>query len=148
MSVGNLSPGEVAVTLTGVGINLTLEGFMDGTFISAERTEDAFSYQGGSDGNGTRILNSDKSGTITLSLLQSANHNKDLSERLILDEASGEGAFAINVRDSFGSDIISSLVAWVQQTPVAAWSKDGDEGREWVIACGNLQMKLGGNTQL
>jgi hypothetical protein len=141
---------EVTVTLTGIGVggSHTVNGYMDGTFLTVSRSVDTFSLSVGADGQTARVHNADASGTITLVLKQSSDSNDVLSNSHLADQLAGQGAFAIQVKDPFGETTIASAAAWVKKPADVTYAKDGEEGREWVIECADLEMLIGGNQDI
>ena len=143
MSVGTYSAGEVILT---VG-NAVLSGFADGTFISVERDEQSFTKVVGADGKVSRAKSNNRSGTLTVTLLDTSPSNDVLSEYLRADEASNEGTFEIEMKDLSGRSRIFSAVGWVQGMPTLEFAKENSE-REWVIELGEMEFFIGGNTQV
>lgn len=122
-------------------------GFMDGTFVSVERSQDSFEKHVGSLGDVVRRRIRDRSGTVTLTLQQSSPSNDILSASYLLDELSGLGFGPLLLQDLNGSTLISSPVAWVRK-PAVVELADSVTGREWMIDCHELEVFVGGATQL
>lgn len=135
----NYDPAKVILTLQGN----RLLGFMDGTFISAERTEDAFSLAVGAGGDVTRVRSQDKSGTVTLTLQAASPSNDVLSALAATDELTGLGYGSLIVKDLNGTTLLSASNAWVRKLPVTEFA-DEASGREWMIDCAELEMFVGG----
>jgi len=144
----DLNFSAISFTLRALGFEHTIQGFAEGTAISVERNERSFSRVTGADGHTTRIHNADKSGKYTFTLLASSDSNAVLSERIGLDENTGEGYFSVQIDDPFGNTTVGSISAWIEGLPTVAYSKDGDEGREWVIEAGEVVFDLGAGNLL
>jgi hypothetical protein len=140
MPVKTYDPKEVAVT---VG-PYELSNFADGSFITVERDEDSFSLQVGTDGEGTRSKTNNRSGTITVRLMQSSDSNSILDSYKKLDEFSNSGQFPLFIKDNSGTSFHSAESAWVQKEPSSEYDREALE-REWVIRTDNIQSNHGGN---
>lgn len=124
--------------------NAIISGFADGTFIEAERTEDAFTMSSGADGEVTRVGSANRSGTITITLAQSSASNSVLSQIAQRDELIGNGVLPLTIKDINGQTTIVSAFAWIRKLPTTGFSKD-IETREWVLDCDRLELFVGGN---
>ena len=121
-----------------------MSGFADGTFISVERTSDAFSKVTGADGITSRAKSNDKSGTITITLAQTSPSNDILSGFAILDESKNAGVVPASLLDFAGKTVAASAFAWVKKSPKADYSKEVGN-REWVLDCADLDLFIGGS---
>jgi len=133
-------PKKVAVIVAGV----PLGGFADGSFITAERSNDTFSKVSGADGVVSRAKSNDKSGSIKITLQQSSPSNDILSGIQILDEVSNAGVVLIVIQDFSGRTTLVSAFAWIKKPPSAEFSKE-ISNREWEFECADLDIKHGGN---
>lgn len=135
-----LDPANVVVTFLGV----PLHGFADGSYVKAARTENAFKLYIGADGEGARMRNRNRSGTIELTLGQYSQSNDVLSAAARLDEAGAGGQGALLVKDLSGTTLITAPIAWVQKI---ADSEHGDDvsSRKWVFETNELIMFVGGS---
>ncbi len=120
-----------------------VEGYADGTFVGVARNNDAWTRTGGADGEQTRAKSNDKSGTVTLTLMQSSLSNAILSGFTTADELNNGGTFPLLVKDSNGSEVHAAEIAWVQKRSDSGFGKE-NENREWVIETGELNMIGGG----
>jgi len=139
----NYSPDQLTVTFGGLKIG----GFAEGTFIQVARNEDSYETVVGSQGDVTRVKKLNRSGTIIVTLQQSSPSNDLLSAELAADEAEGAvnaGLGEAMVKDANGTTVINSDNSWVQKYADVTFS-NGLEGREWTIACADLQMVVGGS---
>lgn len=138
--VKTYDPKQVAV-ICGSKI---ISGYADGTFVVVERNEQAFNLKVGVDGEGARAKSNNKSGKITITLLQSSQSNDDLSAFAAADELTGEGVFPCTVKDSSGTTLCAAATAWVQKMANPEFS--GEIGqRVWVIESDEVDMLVGGN---
>ena len=133
-------PSKVSVIVGGEVIS----GFADGTFINAERNEDAFTYVAGSAGKGTRVKNANKSGLITITLQGTSPSNAALNAFADADERDNSGVFSILVRDNSGLDQAKGLNAWVKKKPSMEKAKELSN-KEWIIEVEELELKPEGN---
>lgn len=133
-------PQEVSVI---VGGNI-ISGFADGTFVTVERDEDAFTYVPSTSGGGTRTKNANKAGKVTITLQQSSESNSILSDLAKADEKDGSGVVAIMIRDNSGESLHSSDAAYISKMPQAQFAKEL-QNLEWVFQCEDLSMYAGGN---
>jgi len=126
-----------------VGGNI-LQGFADGTFIKAERNDPAFNLKVGVDGEGTRSKSNNKSGKITITLMQSSSSNDDLSTLAAKDEASNSGVVPFFGEDGSGRSLFTALTCWVQKYPDSEFAKEVST-RTWVLETDDLEIFIGGN---
>jgi len=134
------NPREVIVTFRGV----PLSGFTDGTFIEGSRNNPSWNTSVGADGEGVRAKSNDKSGTVTLTLLQSSASNLSLATLAQLDELAGEGSGQLEVVDLSGTTVMSAADAWIQQPADISFGQE-KEDRVWVFETDDLFMLHGGN---
>jgi hypothetical protein len=138
MATKTYDPGKVIVTFKGQLIS----GFADGTFISAERAGDAFTKTVGSGGEVARSRNRDKSGTVTLTLMETASGNAILAAFANQDELLGTGQGVLFIKDLSGNELISGN-AWIQKRPTMEKGKEVSN-REWTFAVESLELFEGG----
>lgn len=134
------NPAQVALVFNGHEIS----GYADGSFVTVARDEDAFALTTGSSGEGVRSKSNNKSGTITVTLLQSSGSNAFLSGFAELDELSGGGQGALLVKDNSGDSLHVCESAWIQKVPDAEYGREAGS-REWVFRTDNLVSHVGGN---
>lgn len=140
MALRQYNPAEVQIIFNGIPIS----GYADGTFVTVERDEDSFTLQMGTDGEGTRSHSNNRSGTVTLTLMQSSQVNILLSALHLLDEGSGDGVGALLIRDGSGESLYTAETAWIQKAPSAEFGREATS-REWVIRTDLLVQLHGGN---
>lgn len=135
------SPEDVSFAVGGAIIS----GFSEGTFITAERDEDAFTKVVGADGDVTRSKNANKSGTVACTLKASSASNDVLSAIAAADEINGEGVVPIIIKDNSGRSVCSGK-GWIKKTPAQEYGKEvGD--REWALDVAVFTNFVGGNTE-
>lgn len=134
-------PGQVVVNFAGVD----LVGFMDGTFVEAMRSSDAFKKKVGAGGDVTRTRNRDKSGEVKVTLMGASPSNDQLSALAALDELFGTGTGPLLVKDLLGATVIEAEVAWIRKVPDVSFADD-ESGREWMFDCAEIYMVVGGST--
>lgn len=122
-----------------------IEGFADGTFVRAERAEDAFSVSVGSDGSGARVRNRNESGTVTVTLQQSSAGNATLSAVREADElgTDGSGVKQLLVKTITGESRFFAEEAWIRKSPAQEYAKDQSD-REWVFETIKCDIHEGG----
>lgn len=125
-------PGNTSVSFDGY----ELTGFADGTFIVVEYEEDSFTKEVGADGEVSRTLSANESGTATLTLKQTSDSNRVLHTLITADELTGEGVAQLVVKDNLGNKAFSSE-AWIQKRPNLELGKEQSD-REWVFACAKI----------
>lgn len=140
MSVAIYNPKEVIIT---VGGNI-ISGFADGSFVTVERNEDAFTLQVGTDGEGTRTKTNNRSGRFTFSLMQSSDSNSVLTALALTDEISSAGAVPVMVKDQSGSSLYLAETAWIVKMANSEFTREAGP-REWIMETDVLVMEVGGN---
>lgn len=121
-----------------------ISGYADGTFILVERNEQTFNLKVGADGEGTRVKSNNKSGKITVTLMQSSASNDDLSAFALADEISNTGVVPVLMKDGSGRTVVSGATAWLQKPANVELAKEAT-ARTWVIESDELAMVVGGN---
>jgi len=133
-------PKKIVITFGGI----LIQGFAEGTFVNAERNEDAFEISVGAGGDVTRVRNQNKSGLVTLTLQAESPTNDLLSARHSVDEQFGTGAGALFIKDLNGTTLISAESAWIRKYPANEYG-DAGSSREWMIECDSLEILAGGS---
>lgn len=141
MAVDTYSPKKVSLTVGSVLIS----GYMEGTFITVERDADSFTKLVGADGEVARSASVDKSGTITVTLMQTSDSNDLLSALAFADEATFTGKFPVMVKDANGTSKHISDTAWLVKPAMKEYGQE-ITGVEWTIQCANLTTHIGGNS--
>lgn len=134
-------PGQIVVNIAGIDV----VAYADGTFVNAERAEDAFSMQVGAGGDVTRVRSRNRTGSVTLTLQAASPTNDALSALALDDELFGTGTGPLLVKDLYGTTLIAAETAWIRKLPAVEMADEGSN-REWVIDCAELIMHVGGST--
>ena len=123
-----------------------ISGFVEGTFVSAERLTDASTLVQGADYSGYRIKRRNKAGTVTLTLHQSSASNDVLTLLYNEDMASDDNStlFNISIVDASGRSVISAGQCFISRLAPLTMSTEG-ESREWVFQALALEQYIGGN---
>lgn len=135
-----------AAKLTVIFNGIPISGFADGTFISVEQTEDTFTLAVGSAGESVRSANRNRSGRVTLTLLQSSLSNDALSAIHNADRLSGDGVGALLIKDNSGRSIISAAKAWIMKPATSEFAREASN-REWIFESDALLHNIGGNIE-
>ena len=135
MSFQRYSPDQVKISFSGI----TVTGFQDGTFVEVERSEDQYTTHVGSLGDVTRTRNLNKTGKITVTLMQHAPINDLLSITLAADALGDTPARSIMVKDLTNGMLCHASNAWIEKTPKIERGKES-AGIQWVFACADLEV--------
>ena len=140
MSVKTYDPAQVLISFNG----FSLSGFADGSFVQVARNEDAFTLQIGSDGEGVRSKSNNKSGTVTVTLIQSSDSNDILSGFAAADELSNSGMGALLIKDNSGNSIYAAETCWIKKYADSEFAREAGS-REWVFETDILESFVGSN---
>lgn len=119
-------------------------GLAEDNYCEIELNEEATFLYVGADGEHSRAINRNMSGTAKLRIRSTSPFNDILSAAYQLDKRTGEGAGEFELRDANGTTVASCAQAWVSKVPPASFGKKVTE-REWVITLGRLELNIGGN---
>lgn len=133
-------PGKHFVMFNSVPIS----GFADGTFITVERTSEAFTSVAGAGGEVARVRMRDRRGAIKFTLMAVSPVNDLLSAVAALDEATGAGIGPLSIVDGNGTTLVVATNAWIKKLPSVEFSKDMPN-RDWELECEKLELNVGGN---
>lgn len=124
------------------------EGIAKGTFITIARTNARHSLNMGSDGNGTVVVNPDKSGLITLTLRAGSAKNKSLSAKMKASENSGIPlAASLGIKDFSGESQAKDAKAVLMGQPDDAFA-DTEGNIVWSWLCSDLDIESNGSLEL
>jgi hypothetical protein len=140
MSVKTYNGAQVSIIFAGI----PFEGLADGTFVTIKRNSDSFTDQVGSDGEGARAATNDKSGTVTVTLMQTSLTNDALSSLARMDELIGSGVAPLLVKDNSGRSIAQAETAWILKPADMEFGRELSN-REWVFKTDDLDVHIGGN---
>jgi hypothetical protein len=139
MATKNYDPTKICLT---VGPFL-ISGFADGSMVKAERNEDSYKTTVGGDGHVVRSKSPNRTGKVTITLLQSSEANGFLTTLALADQATDTGIVPVMVKDLNGTTLWAATEAWVMKPPSASWEKEAKD-REWVLECADLEFFEGG----
>lgn len=138
---GTYDPKKVLVTFGPV----LFSGFADGTFINAARNNQGVNLGVGSTGDAARAISNDKSGIVTLTLLQSSKVNGLLSGIERSDQENGDGVLPLLLKDLNGFDLVKAGTAWIQKLADYNRGREiGDGNVAWVFETDDLDIFQGG----
>lgn len=141
MAVKTYDPANCTLSVNGIIIS----GFAAGTFINIERSADMWSKQIGASGEGARTKSNDRSGSISFTLMKTADSNKVMSALAILDENTSGGAVPVQFEENGTDNVVVAETAWVRKMPNSEFSNSEPGGREWVMDTDILTMAISGN---
>ena len=139
---GTYDPKKV-LTSGGPGL---FSGVADGVMINAARNNQGVNTVVGSTGDGARAISNDKSGIVTLTLLQSSIVNALMTSIAKQDEISGNGIHPLLIKDIGSSgDLVKASAMWIQK--IADYNRGreiGDGNVVWVLETTDLDIIQGG----
>ena len=122
---------------------ILMSGFAQDAAITVEHDEDDWTLVTGVDGEGTRSKTSNRSATITVSLMQSSETNALLSAARAADvnTPGGVGGKPLLIKDNSGptpgQTLFSAESCWIQKPPTAELNREATT-REWTFRTDNL----------
>lgn len=141
MSLKSYDPKRVVLIIGGVPIG----GYADGTFIMFERTADQYTKVAGADGEVARAKSNDRTGSFTITLMQTSDSNDVLSGIAKLDERLNAGVVPALLKEIDSTTSIFAGTAWVRKMPNVEYSKE-ITNREWILDVAESEAFVGGNT--
>lgn len=123
--------------------NIILSGFADGTFITAERDEDAFSRKVGAAGEACWVRNNNRGGAVTFTTMQDSQTNDVLSTFAAADDLNGTGVQSFFMKDLTGTSLVHAGECRIKKMPKLERGKELAEV-EWQLDCADLDIFLGG----
>jgi len=133
-------PKNVRITAGGV----TILGFPDGVFVTAERFSEAYTHVEGVDNFNTRIKTNKKAGSIKFMIQQSSPSNNYLSSLAIADENLSDGIIPITIIDFKGDSKIIAPQCWITKFPLVEFGNEISI-REWEFHTSSFEVFIGGN---
>lgn len=137
------NPADVHIIFNGVPI----EGYADGQFVLVARANPMWTSGTGSDGSGWRAKSNDRSGSVTVTLLQTSPSNDELGLLAQADELAGQGMGPLMVKDTSGRSIAFTDAAWCEKMPDMSFEREV-VSRVWVFKSTDLTHQPGGNGSL
>ena len=141
MAFNQYDPFAVTVTWGAA----TLLGFMDGTFVEAQRDEDSFTKKTGATGDVARVKNRNRGGSVKVTLMQTSVSNAYLSGFHKLGEQlplSTDDVMQLQVKDVLGNVLVHATNAWIKKVSNVTYAKEL-QGREWIFDCAVLDFDVG-----
>ena len=125
---------------------IEMSGFAQDAAISLEHDEDDWTLTVGVDGEGTRSKTSNRSATVTVSLMQSSVVNDLLSAERELDNTTpgGVGGRALIIKDNSGTTLFQAETSWIQKAPSAELNREATV-REWIFRTDRMNATHGSN---
>lgn len=139
---GTYDPSLLVVAIGGI----LVDGFNDGDAIAVKRYEENYFLKVGVDGGVARARNSNKTGSIEITLLSTSGANDKLSSFFLADSLTVDGTpiGTVVIADTSGRTVISATQAWLKKLPDMGFGKEVGE-RKWIIDCADLKILAGGN---
>lgn len=136
------SADEVSVTLG----SILVDGFADGTFVTLEQETETFGKVVGSDGKVSRFKTLNRSGSVTISVMQTSLSNDLLNALHILDRdaPNGAGIVPMTIRDRSGRSVYFAAQAWIAAPPKPTFGREV-ESRDWTIHFAEIERTDAGN---
>jgi len=138
----NYDPENVTVSFRGVDI----KGVAKGTFIKVEREVKTWTKKVGSTGSVTRSRSRDRTGKMTLTLMDGSPSNDLLMAMFLSDELRGDGVGAFQVRDFSGNMRCNCVNAWISEPPKIERAEESGN-TVWEFECADLTINAGGNVE-
>lgn len=134
-------PKSTTLIVAGVVVS----GYADGSFIKVKRNKETFTQKVGAHGDVVDVRSTDKTGTITATILANSNTNDAFSALLAADELAPYGSMAVPlmIKDANGTTLIAGS-GRIKKWPDIEFSVD-EPSREWEFICSNLQFFVGGH---
>ncbi len=142
MSLSTYDPKKHVVIFAGV----LLSGFADGQFVQVQPVGPGFTKKTGVDGDVTRSRSADRSGSLTVSLMQTSLSNDRLSAIYSADRAgfNGAGVGSLTIQDLAGFTLFFAARAWIANDPDATLDAAATT-RDWQIDYAEMDPIHGGN---
>ena len=140
LPVRTFDPKQVVITFGA----LSISGYAEGTFVSVNRSGDAFAKSKGAGGDVERVNRNQGDFEVTVTLQQTSPTNAELSAILASDQVTNGGVFELTIKDMLGQTLFFAPQAWIRKDP--EW-EDGDDlnSRAWVFDTSIAANLVGGN---
>lgn len=129
------NPKEVTVSC---GTHI-VTGYADDSFITIEPNGDGITKKVGCDGEVARAVSPDNTYKVKISLLQTSESNAYFSNQVDQDRDTGDGMFAILIKDLKGGQVFSAEAAWCTKKASVTRGKETNN-REWEIETGDAEL--------
>lgn len=141
MDFRRYNPIDIKITWLGI----IFQGYADGTFVNASRNAASYSNSIGAQGDVVRVASNDRTGLVTVTLLQSSPTNALLATKHTLDERGVPQIGPLLIKDLNGPTRVTATDAWIEK-PADVEYGNSVSNREWVLACANMIIFPGGHT--
>ena len=133
MATLTFDPGKFALNVSGVLIS----GFDDGTFVEVSRNVAMSETKVSADGKEVaRVQRRNKSGTLTITLMATADANAYLDGLRQLQERGELNYFPIGIDDGTNSEIFSAN-GWIQEVPSYSYGTEVGS-RQWIFGLSEI----------
>lgn len=116
--------------------------FMDGSFINANYNAARITEHVGSQGDVTIVLNADKTATVTVTLVQGAPQNAQLSNLIPDADRNFLPVGVLNFEDLNGNTKVKGPEAYIKETAPIEYS-NVVVGRAWVFGIASAELFVG-----
>jgi hypothetical protein len=134
--------GSWSGTVKGREFAIKFTGFMDGTFIEADYDEDHVTKHVGADGTASAILNANLGAIVTVTFVQGAAVNRELSKYVPNARNNFLPVGTLKVEDLNGDSVIKAAEAWIKKRPKLDFGKD-IAPRPWMFDTGEAEINVG-----
>lgn len=121
-----------------------LSGLAKGTAVNITQNGDSTSTEVGLDGEVTRTVNQDRSGTATVTLMQLSESNAVLAAMAKSDKEDGDAVVTFAVKS--GDVMLASAQAWVQKPADYAFGTEAGT-REWTLGLAEIEINEPGGAK-
>lgn len=115
-------------------------GYDEDSFIIIEKQGDGVRTRVGCDGEIGRSLDPNTQYKITFKLLQTSESNAWFQNKYNQDAKTGQGMFAVTVKDLSGTLVFSADESWVVKPARREYGREGT-AREWELDTGEGQLE-------
>lgn len=122
--------------------NIPFLGYMDGTFIEIEYSEDAVTPHVGSQGDVSLVLNANRMATVTVTIIQGSPTNEKLSKKVPNAKLNSLPTGPISISDLNGTTLVSGKDAFIKKTAKVEFGKT-ITGRQWVFMIPDADINVG-----
>lgn len=123
---------------------ILITGFADNSFVDIEFEEDDFKKQTGSLGDVTRTRQLNRSGKITITLMDAAPVNDQLMAFAVIDRKQGGGFKPFTFNDRSSQTTARATEVWVMKIPKIGRAKESGT-TVWVFEAAFLDINIGGS---
>jgi len=129
MKLATFAPDDIVFVIN----DYRITDFADGTFIDINKNSPNFRQVRGIRGKHTRVHTRDRSGVISIRIMQTSNQNDILSELANQDDLNQTGLLLVTLRDVGGQTALQFGNAYIESTPNISYQGGQTTAREWRI---------------